>query len=590
VPARLPLKEATRELIVEVLRTLEPYFPDIASEWRDTVVNEFRLPQEAKNTTVQHAGSLLPCPQPISVGGLPSYTAARDGGPAPDGRVLAALERLTYGVCCGYFCHGDFEGFFENLRYFGTRLAKLDVDTRKVARSLGIYQSLSEPYLESLFGEHGGEARAALEALSSATFVTVSGAYFDAKSQESAALLAVLDAELATDELSVLLRRVLEITAQTFGATLGLVLLHDDESELLRVCASVGLEDAALDEYTVRMGEGFSGNIALRGEPEMVLDASRDPRVQSAGLRRKTKSLWGVPLKAEGDTIGVLLIGFAKLYEWLPTERGLMRAIADRSALAIDRARITEALREREARIAELSAHLLRAQEEERKRISRELHDETGQALMVIRLYLGMLEASLAARNAKGKVRETLSVVDRTIDGIRRIIGRLSPLVLQELGLIAAIRKEAKHLAKNTGVKARVAISEAVGRLSPETETTIYRVVQEALHNVAKHAQAHTVSIRMGRDNGNVRLLVEDDGVGISQKNSSSRGHSFGLAGIKERVGMLGGSVRVISARGKGTRIEVSVPAANAGNGASPQDAAVSSGASSPATTVPKVE
>ncbi len=184
----------------------------------------------------------------------------------------------------------------------------------------------------------------------------------------------------------------------------------------------------------------------------------------------------------------MLLIGFSNPHEWLPTERELLRAIADRSALAIDRAGMTDALRERETRIAELSGHLLRVQEEERKRISRELHDETGQALMVIRLYLGMLEGSVGTRSARAKIRETLDVVDRTIEGIRRIIGRLSPLVLQELGLIAAVRKEAKDLAKSTGVKARVAVSPEFGRLSPIVETAVYRVVQEALHNVAQHA------------------------------------------------------------------------------------------------------
>jgi two-component system sensor histidine kinase UhpB len=254
----------------------------------------------------------------------------------------------------------------------------------------------------------------------------------------------------------------------------------------------------------------------------------------------------------------VLIIGFSKPYQWLPTEHELLRAIADRSALAIERASITEALREREARIAELSGHLLRVQEEERKRISRELHDETGQALMVIRLYLGMLESSAGAR-ARSKIRETLGVVDRTIEGIRRIIGRLSPLVLQELGLIAAIRKEAKDLAKNTGVKARVAVDENVGRLAPECEATIYRVVQEALHNIAKHAQAKTANIQMRRDQGGIRLLIEDDGQGMT-KPSGFTGRSFGLAGMRERISMLGGTVKVTSTKGSGTRIEVTVP------------------------------
>jgi signal transduction histidine kinase len=274
-----------------------------------------------------------------------------------------------------------------------------------------------------------------------------------------------------------------------------------------------------------------------------------------------------MPLNANGEIIGVLVVGFNKPYEWLPTEREMMRAIADRSALAIDRRRMTEALREREVRIAELSGHLLRVQEDERKRISRELHDETGQALMVIRLYLGMLESTAAGRGSrsqKNKIRETVEVVDRTIEGIRRIIGRLSPLVLKELGLVAAIRKEAKDLAKNTGVRARVMVAEDVHRLDPEVEMVIYRVVQEALHNVAKHAHAKSVNIILNQDSKRVRLLVEDDGVGFSTKSSNSRGNSFGLAGIKERVHSIGGEVRVASSKDRGTRIEVSVPLSEA--------------------------
>jgi signal transduction histidine kinase len=133
-------------------------------------------------------------------------------------------------------------------------------------------------------------------------------------------------------------------------------------------------------------------------------------------------------------------------------------------------------------------------------------------------------------------------------------------LVLQELGLVAALRKEAKDLARNTGVKARVMISDEVGRLAPGTEQAIYRVVQEALHNVAKHAQARNVTVQMSREGQTVQVVVEDDGIGI-QARSNSRGHSFGLSGIKERVAMLGGVSRVISVKGKGTRLEITVPA-----------------------------
>ncbi|MGZ4830433.1 MAG: GAF domain-containing sensor histidine kinase [Candidatus Angelobacter sp.] len=516
-----PFKESSRELIAEVARALEPYFPDITNKWRDQLTAEFGF----------------------------------------DGRTLAAVERLTLAAGCSYFCHNDYPGFQENLQYFGTRLSKLQVDTRAVARALEIYQSCCEPYIAGLFPEREPEAKAALEMLSSVSFVIVSGAYFDSKSLESSTLLRLLDAELASADLSALLNRVLDITTQTFQASLGIILLFDPEIGGLRISASVGMDAELPEDFKVELGSGFSGKIAQSGEPNMVLDTNMDTGALRPMIRIKAKSLWGVPLKADGEIPGVMVIGFPKPYEWLPTERELMRAIGDRTALAIERARMTDALREREQRIAELSGHLLRAQEEERKRISRELHDETGQALMVIRLYLGMMESGNTTRSARGKIRETVEVVDRTIEGIRRIIGKLSPLVLQELGLVAAIRKEAKDFARNTGVKARVIIAEDVGRLASGTEQAIYRVVQEALHNVSKHAHAKNVTVQMERADKLVRVVVDDDGVGIQARSSNPRDHSFGLAGIKERIAMLGGISRVISTKGKGTRIEISVPA-----------------------------
>jgi signal transduction histidine kinase len=521
VTAVPPFKESSRELIAEVARALEPYFPDITNKWRDQLTKEFGF----------------------------------------DGRTLAAVERLTLAAGCSYFCHNDYPGFQENLQYFGTRLSKLQVDTRAVARALELYQSCCEPYIAGLFPEREAEAKAALEMLSSVSFVIVSGAYFDSKTLESSTLLRLLDAELASADLSALLNKVLDITTQTFQASLGIILLHDSEIGALRISASVGMDGDVPEDFKIELGSGFSGKIAMNGEPNMILDTSVDTGALQPMIRIKAKSLWGVPLKADGETIGVMVIGFPKPYEWLPTERELMRAIGDRTALAIERARMTDALREREQRIAELSGHLLRVQEEERKRISRELHDETGQALMVIRLYLGMMETGSTAKNVRGRIRETVEVVDRTIEGIRRIIGKLSPLVLQELGLVAAIRKEAKDFARNTGVKARVMIAEDVGRLASGTEQAIYRVVQEALHNVAKHAQAKNVTVQVERAVQLVQVVVEDDGVGIQSRSSNSRDHSFGLAGIKERIAMLGGTSRVISTKGKGTRIEISVPA-----------------------------
>ncbi len=520
----LPMKETSREVAVEVTRALQPCFPEITAEWRQKIFAEFNF----------------------------------------DGRAMAALERLTIGTGFSIFSQANFAAFYDNLQHFGKRLAKLKVSARAVARSLEIYQQLIDPYLERFFPAHRlPEVTAAMETISWASYVAVSAAYSDAQKIESETLLSVLDAELSAGNLNALLERLLRIGTHTFNASLGLILLKDGEQPVLRVQAQVGFSGGldALEEPTA-IGEGFAGRIALTGEPAILADLRSSQENLDPFLQDKALALWGVPLRSTAGVIGVLVIGFSHPYDWLPTELELLRAVADRSALAIDRAGMTDALREREMRIAELSGHLLHAQEEERKRISRELHDETGQALMVIRLYLGMLEGTVRTQTGRAKIQETLVVVDRTIEGIRRIIGRLSPLVLQELGLIAAVRKEAKDLAKSAGVKTKVTVPPDFGRLPPVLETAIYRVVQEALHNVAKHAGASSVTIEMKHEGDTVRLRIEDDGVGIPPKPTAGR-QTFGIAGMHERIGNLGGKMTVTSSKGKGTRIEVNAPVLN---------------------------
>ncbi len=515
----LPIQESARELILEATNALQPYLAEMTAAWRQHMFEEFQF----------------------------------------EGRAMVALERLNLGVGFMLFSHSDFNEFNDNLCYYGKRLAKLRVDTRQVARSLEIYQKIAVPYIEQAFGDRRFQMIAALETLTSASFVAVSGAYFDVQQSASDALLKVLDAELSARNLTALLERVLVVTAGIFGASFGAILLADSDTNKLRVRSATGLSPGFGEDVAIAPGQGFTGHIFETGEPDILPDLTLSSGLLNQELRERARALWGVPLKISDRVIGVLIIGFEKPYAWLPTEMELFRAIADRSALAIDRANMTDALREREMRIVELSGHLLKAQEEERKRISRELHDETGQALMVIRLYLGMLDGTVKTREGKAKIGELLAVVDRTIEGIRRIIGRLSPLVLQELGLISAIRKEAKDLAKTAGVQARVAIGDDVGRLDPVIEAAIYRVVQESLHNVAKHAQAQNVNIQMERQGETLKLVIEDDGVGIRAVTNPLR-PSFGMAGMQERVSTLGGQMRVASRKGEGTTISITVP------------------------------
>jgi signal transduction histidine kinase len=207
----------------------------------------------------------------------------------------------------------------------------------------------------------------------------------------------------------------------------------------------------------------------------------------------------------------------------------------------------------------ELSRHLLRAQEEERKRIGRELHDGTGQGLMVLRLYLGMLASEDQSPEAELKIQEALKLLDQTIEELRRIIGRLSPRVLEELGVLAAVRKEVRDFTRNSRIKGRLEIPKTSVELDHEIEVALYRSVQEALHNIAKHSGAKNFSVCLSATEGSICLQIEDDGVGFAAKRGS-RARGFGLLGMRDRVTALGGKMRVRSGQGSGTQIRISLP------------------------------
>ena len=218
--------------------------------------------------------------------------------------------------------------------------------------------------------------------------------------------------------------------------------------------------------------------------------------------------------------------------------------------------------------IPELSRQLLQAQEEERGRISRELHDETGQALMVLRFHLEMLSSETRSEEQKAKIQESLDLLDRTIEGLRRTIARLSPRVLEELGLIAAIRRQAQLMTKHTGIQAHLDLPDNIRLLDHDLAVALYRSVQEALHNVAKHSRAKNFTVRLTTSKSRVSLQVQDDGVGFVPRSSQHRG--FGLTGMRERTAALGGTMKVRSQLEKGTRIQIAFQLERGGK--SPRD------------------
>jgi signal transduction histidine kinase len=216
-----------------------------------------------------------------------------------------------------------------------------------------------------------------------------------------------------------------------------------------------------------------------------------------------------------------------------------------------------------------LSRQILSAQEEERRRISRDLHDEVAQVLTGINLHLATLkrEATANTKDLKRKIARTQRLVERSVNIVHQFAGQLRPTTLDDLGLIPALRSYLKDFAKRTGLAIRFA-SFTRGRtehLDSAKRTVLYRVAQEALVNVAKHAHASLVKVRVQRLHRVISLEVKDNGKSFEVQRvlSAKRHKGLGLLGMRERVEMVGGRFAVESAPGKGTTIRAEIPFAN---------------------------
>jgi signal transduction histidine kinase len=226
-----------------------------------------------------------------------------------------------------------------------------------------------------------------------------------------------------------------------------------------------------------------------------------------------------------------------------------------------------EDLAQREEQVRRLAEHMLHVEEMERRRISRELHDEAGQSLLCIRLQMELLEQSLpeSALDWRAKLRDARDLTERTILEMRRLIAALSPAVLEQLGLGAALRQlvnRFQRLQPTCQVKLHLT---KMGVLPQQVEVISYRLLQECFNNIGKHSEATQVNISLVSADGRLRLLVEDNGVGFNIDEAFARRESFGLSGMRERVALLGGEFHVESrmeGTKKGTKISIELPIA----------------------------
>jgi signal transduction histidine kinase len=263
------------------------------------------------------------------------------------------------------------------------------------------------------------------------------------------------------------------------------------------------------------------------------------------------------------------------------SNRKLKQEIAQRRA-AVETLRLSERRagclleesRLLQVQLRSLSRRVLSTQEEERKRISRELHDVIAQVLTGIHVQLANL--SLAATATTKEMNHLLAraqrLVEKSVDSMHRFACELRPAVLDDLGLVPALQSFLKTFMKETGVRAKMTVSAGMKGLSPALRTALFRVAQEALTNVARHAQASSVEVSILKRASSVCMLVKDDGKSFDYERTrrTKRRTHLGLLGMRERIEMVGGEFTVDSATGKGTTIKALIPLRNVSAGKRP--------------------
>lgn len=402
--------------------------------------------------------------------------------------------------------------FLEQVEYQGRRLAMLNVPPGEVSDVLRELESLLDPLMGARFGP-------AREQLQLATILALNHAFYQVREAESQAFFGLSCAEAEAQDLDDLLGRFVRILTRTFHASAGRLLLLD----------------SPVDPKLARPRYIRRGQAAER----LILDES---------MRGHHASYWSYPLRPAA----LVQLGFAAPYPWLPREQALLDAVGARCARAIERARLEEEVRRLEAagRCAE---------EEERRRIGRELHDEAGQALLLLRLQLELMEREAPAPLAR-RLREARGIAEKTVEELRRIVAALSPEMLERLGLLSALRQLGGRFQKMHPARLRMRIEKPAVPLPSPVEQVIYRVAQECLQNIAKHSQASTVNLLLHSADQIIRLSVSDNGAGFCAERAWSKTMSFGLSGMRERATTLGGTLTVRSAPGKGARIVLSLP------------------------------
>lgn len=318
-------------------------------------------------------------------------------------------------------------------------------------------------------------------------------------------------------------------------------------------------------------GRGPTGTAIREGKCCIVNDLKSDPRMEpwrNNAIKRGYSSSGAFPLRVGKEIIGAFTFHSADPDFFNDNEINLLEMLASDVSFAIEaysherqRKKIERQLRISQIQLRKLSEHLQTVREEERSYIAHELHDELGQQLTVMKMDLFWLK-SRCKENQKflgTKIDEMIGIIDQVIETIRSISTELRPVVLDHFGIKAAIEWQVKKFEGQTGIKCEVILPKKKVMLSSQASITIFRICQEALTNVYRHAKAKNVKVALQDEKNELVIKIQDDGKGIEKKEMSNP-NTFGLLGMNERVNSLNGEFKIKSLKGKGTLLIIRLP------------------------------
>ena len=371
-------------------------------------------------------------------------------------------------------------------------------------------------------------------------------------------------------DLDTILKIALDNVLEIINGTIGGILLLNEDRKTLRYRVQRGLSAKFVENVELSLGEGIAGRVAQSGEPILSEDLSKDPRTANPDLASAEglRGFVSIPLRAKDKVVGVMNVASHLPGRFGADDVALLNSIADYLGTAIEQARLYEGLARAGERYRTLLQHALTAQEDERKRIARELHDETSQALTSITL---TLQAMIGMAEMKGvsdtefmeKLRKTHSYAVHASNEIVKLMKELRPSLLDALGLPAAINRYAKNSLEPQGINVSTEFKGMEQRLPQEMEVALFRIAQGAIGNILEHSEARNASIKLECDPNQCVLQIEDDGKGFDVSKITRvdpRGRGAGLFTMKERVKLIGGNCHIDSRLGQGTRVTVKTP------------------------------